>query len=1712
MPSASSWSPPGFAVTEVLRRNGRHVLAGATREADGSAVWIKFADPNAGTIPAAELAREAEFLAGLEGDAFLRLIGREDSTGGPVLLLEAFDGKPLHEISRGAALPIPDFLRMAKAMTAAVAQIHSQRVIHNRLAPGNFYVDDARSAARLAGFSHASRLAGHGSEIAAADLSADVLPWLSPEQTGRLNWAVGYGSDLYALGVIFYEMLTGALPFSASDPLEWVHCHLAKAPVPPSQIAPGIPPLLSRIVLRLLAKNPADRYLSAAGLLADLARAETALAASPSASFELGQSDCRTSFVLPDRVYGREKEYAVLSRALAEARAGRSAAVLVAGPPGAGKSTLVSEWQASDAPQALFASGKYERFQHDEPYLGVRQAVQAICRQITCETPERIAAWKQRIGESLGSIGAVMTEAFPSLQTILGPQPPVPELPAAEAGNRFMEAFRQLIRGLTGSDLPLVLFLDDMQWADSASLVLLEPFLSASGGGLLMILGFREEPSAGADAVVAAMQASGREWERIALRPLDQNDIVALLRDLLPGAEQDLDALAAIVLQKSGGNPFFLRQFLSQLAEEDLIYYQDGWRWKEDAIRESRITDNVVAFVAGRLQRLSPAVQSVLEYGSCFGPTLPMALLAELLRVSPSSMRESLDAALDAGALTLRAGEYVFVHDRVREAASSLIPAESLPKMHLAIADRMLREPEKLDENLFEVVRHLAAAEPLLDHERRLEAGRLNLQAATRAREAAAFGPSLDYARSAYAAVSDATWNTAYAFSAAAGLVLAEALFLNSRLGEFESLVAELFTRLHDPAHVVALHEQKILALSASSRHADAIQASYEALRYLSEEFPSGVTEIISALQEDREAIEKQIAGGDIGSLREHGRLDDARLDAIIRILLRMTPDTIMLGLGALYALVVARAVRICLAGGYSFLAPVAFANYSVVEFQLTGNAERAHAWALLAATVDDAQGGNLFAPTRFIPGWFVSAWKVPVRECVPIFETASRVGLEHGDILFGCFSAAAATVFQAWSGAPLAEVIAEAERHREVIRGRVYSADYHCLLERQVARCLMGLTRGNTSFADDQCPAAQIAAVVDTRSAHQIGYYHVARLRIAWLFDEVDEARSALEDVAPFEPGLNALLAQADLNFYRALFLLGTDAEKSLETAQEAAEWFSAKAAACPANFRACELILSGEIARVEGRSGDAQGLFSRAMEEADEHRLLHYAALAAELAVRLHLTAGDTIAAGAYLDQARSRYTAWGATARVAYLDEKYRSLRAAGEPVADWRAPATGATSLDLISLMKSSQAISGEIVMCLFVDRMMATIIENAGAEWGGLILREGNALYVEAIRQARETGNVELLHLPLEKSGLPRSVIEHVAATLQPLVLSDARRDREFGNEPAIVRSGARSVLCAPIVLKAELTGIVYLQNNLSSGVFTPDRLEIIHLLSSQIAVSLANARYHQQSLEWERVRRDLESARDIQQSLVPQSLPDASPYSVALRSVACYEVGGDYTDIVVLPGGEWVMLVADVAGKGLASAMIASSLRSAFRAIANTGVPLPQLARQLNELHYAEGVEARRRYVTAAFFRFDRRTHRIEVVNAAHPPVFLVSADGSARRFEAAAPPIGLFPGLDFPSESAVMAEGDRLLAYTDGLSETRAGDDEYGSDRLLEFFSGMQFESAEDVLDQIWNQIRQFSGDSHPEDDMTALTLLRPRPSIPTQEPFPHDEPASKP
>ncbi len=1739
MAQASSLSE-SFQHGAVISRDRSQVLARATRIADNRTVWLKYAEDGRSSGPSAlpdswsELRREAELTAALRGHFFLKPIEIVESSAGPILVFEPFAGLRLNDPAVAGQFckehDIVGFLQLAQAVTKAVAELHSQRVIHKRLSPDAIFFDRESNVARLSHLGRASRVQGKSREIAGLSQEVSGLAYLAPEQTGRLNWALGYGSDLYALGIIFYDLVTGRLPFTASDPLEWVHCHLARTPIPPAEIDASIPPAVSAIIARLLFKNPADRYLSASGLLADLKRAEQAYAHASlesaegnhgghisTLSFPLGEADHSEQFQLPERVYGRAAEFATLTAALDRARGGSTELVTVTGPPGAGKSSLVYEWYgASTGTSAdraiLFAAGKFEKFQRDQPYFGLNKAIQGLCRYLARESEERRAAWKARLNTALGRVGRVMTDNFPALLPIMGEQPALLSLPPAEARNRFNEAFRKLISALADPDNPLVLFLDDVQWADRSSLALVESLITdPDRGGLFLILSFRDHDPADLEELertLADLENHGLSWISIASVPLLADHVSAMLSDVMGGASERYLQLAGIIHEKTGGNPFFVRQFLLQLAEEELIFYENGWQWDEAAIRQTRVTENVVSFVAGHIGRLPRAWRRLLEICSCFGSHIRVDLLPRLLGKLPDEIASALEGAQASGALMLRAGEYAFVHDRVREAAQSLVPAAEMPTIHFEIAQALLDQSEaQIEQDLFDVVHLLGLASPLIvDSALRLRTRELNLRAARRARNAAAYGPALGYARAASPELDDRLWDTHYQFCASSALVLSECLFFNQKLEEFDRLNTALLRRLHTEEHIVPLRRMMILALSASSRHQEAVACTEQALEYLGAPFPSDLPSTFADLGEETALINSLIQGQRDGknmeALHSLPPLKDARIEAIITILVSITPDTVMLGLGALYALAVARAVRLSIEHGYSTLVPVVFANYSVVVHQTTGDVSTAYQWARLAADLDEKHGGALHAPANFIPAWLVNAWKLPASSQIAIFANACRAGIEQGDILFGSFSAAGHSVFTAWSGAPLSEVVTVADRNRAIIRGRVYSADYHCLLEKQFARALMGLTQGRTSLADSGIPLSELEAVRQTRSNHQIGYYLLFRLRLAYLFGEFDEALRWHAELAPYTPGITGLLIQADYAFYHALTVLEraeAGDEESLKLVQDYLAKLRTWAHDCPQNFLAYQLIVQAELARANGNTSEACAALAKAVAAADAAGLVHHAALACELSIRAHLIADDSIAARAYLEEALSRYQRWGAVTKVIDLSERFRDLRTADASASSVAFPTDTLRpqSLDLLSLMKSAEAISGEIVMSRLVERMMRTLIESACAERGALVLVEKGSLVIKSIQRATDEGAIALLDQPLDQPNadadlLPRSILNFVVSTKEPLVLSDARRDREFGADPVIQRTNCRSILCAPILQKGALSGLIYLENSLTAGAFTPDRLEFLRLLSSQIAVSLENARYHERTLEWERLQRDLDAARAIQLSLLPQKMPDSANYLLAVRSSTCYEVGGDYTDVIQLPNGSWVMVVADVAGKGLASAMIASSFRSAFRAIAGSDIPLHELASRIGELHWSDGSEAGLRYVTAAILRLDLSCNSLEVVNAGHNPILMINADGTRRLFTASSPPLGILPGLRYKTEQVDFPAGARLIAFTDGLTEVTRDDEEFGEERLFSTFGSLPFDSATAVLQGLWTELAAFSSEPRQSDDMTALVLRR--------------------
>src|SRR5882724_9604529 len=703
---------------EVLREDGDFILSRSATDGGRSHV-LKL------TGSLARLEHEYALRNELDAAWAARPLALVNEHGRTTLLLQDPGGEPLARLL-GRPMDAASFLRIAIGLAAALGRLHERGLIHKDLKPANVLVDGASGQVWLTGFGVASRLPRERPAPQPPDVIAGTLAYMAPEQTGRMNRSIDSRSDLYALGVTYYEMLTGTLPFTANDSMEWVHCHIARQPVPPRERVASVPAPLSAIVMKLLAKRAEDRYQTAAGVEADLRRGLRELESHGHLeAFPLGAHDVPDRLVIPEALYGRERETLMLLEAFDEVvDSGTPQLVLVSGYSGIGKSSVVNELhKALVPPRGLFASGKFDQYKRDIPYATLAQALQSLVRSLLTQSEEELGRWRVSLNEALGPNGLLMVNLVPELELVIGKQPPVADLPPQDAQNRFQMVFRRFLGVFARKEHPLALFLDDLQWLDAATLDLLEHLVTHSEVRHLLLVGaYRDNEVGPAHPLLRTLEAirkAGARVQEIVLAPLGLDDVGRLAADALRCKPERARPLARLVQEKTGGNPFFAIQFFRALAEEGLLAFDPvtrAWQWNMDRIRAKSYADNVVDLMAGKLKRFSATTQEALKQLACLGNVAEVATLALVHGETEEVMHAALWESARAGLVFGLEHTYKFLHDRIQQAAYSLIPEQHRAETHLHIGRVLLARMSgnQLASHLFDIANQFNRGSALL--------------------------------------------------------------------------------------------------------------------------------------------------------------------------------------------------------------------------------------------------------------------------------------------------------------------------------------------------------------------------------------------------------------------------------------------------------------------------------------------------------------------------------------------------------------------------------------------------------------------------------------------------------------------------------------------------------------------------------------------------------------------------------------------------------------------------------------------------------------------------------------------------------------------------------------------------------------------------------------------------------------------------------------
>jgi predicted ATPase/GAF domain-containing protein/tRNA A-37 threonylcarbamoyl transferase component Bud32 len=1534
----------GYQITEKLHESDNSQVYRGCRLASEQQVILKvlkLAYPSPEKI--ARFKREYKITQNINLAGVVNVYSLENHQHGWVMVLEDFGGYSLDRLMQSEKFTLTEFLSIAIEIVGILGQVHQQHIIHKDINPSNIVFNPTTGSLKLIDFGISTALTQENLTFRNPNVLEGTVAYISPEQTGRMNRVIDYRTDFYSLGVTFYELLTGQLPFPTEDAMELVHCHIARLPAPPHAYKPDIPQTISAIVLKLMAKNAEDRYQSVHELKADL---ETCLRQWQGKGqidpFPVGQHDVSDRFLIPQKLYGREEEIETLITAFNRVSLGTKEMMLISGHSGIGKSTLVQEvYKPITAARGYFISGKFDQFQRNIPYAALIQAFRSLVQQVLTETPSAIAIWQEKLLAALGSNGRVIIEVIPEVELIVGSQPALPELPPAEAQKRFNLVFQNFIKVFTKAEHPLVIFLDDLQWSDGDSLKLIELLMTekkevqashfkennqsflhnfklrpmiaepiqnpkskiqnrvtaADSNYLFLIGAYRDNEVSEAHPLrltLSEIKKVKTTVNQISLSPLALSPITQLISDLLHCQSATALPLAELVLTKTGGNPFFMTEFLKFLYAKALLafnYERGSWQWDLEQIQTQDITDNVVELMADKVQKLPHKTQAVLQLAACVGNQFDLETLAIVYEKSLWETAAALWAALAEGLILplsdayklmkfeveglsdKLSAEYKFAHDRIGQAIYSLIPEGDKQAIHLRVGQLLLRNTPSAarEQKLCDIVNQLNLGQALINSPTERNAlAQLNLQAGKKAKASAAYQLAFNYLLFGLGLLEETTWQQQYDLTLELYIESAEAAYLNGEFDEMERLIQIVLQQVRTVLDKVKVYEVKLQALYSQSQFKQALQTGLQVLNLLGILFPEqpGQPEVGLGLQE----VQARLGKRPIDDLVDLPRLTNPVKLAAMRILNKLL-SAAFITTSEHYSLFVCKQVNLSLQYGNAAESTFAYANYGFL-LCIRGDIDGGYKFGKVALRLlERFDAKELKAKTHLLHS-FIKSWNEPLKKILPLLLEGYESGIETGDLEFATSNLSGYCQVAYFIGKKLVGLERELALYCYAIAQFKQEAVLHwtevywqCVLN------LMGRAENPCFLVGEAYNEEKMLPLhLQTNNKSAIVHFYLHKVALCYLFEEFQQAFENAKKLQEYAPTTGMTFTAAPVYFYSSLAQLAvfpevgkSEQECILEKVAANQEKMKTWAKYAPMNYLHKFYLVEAERARVLGNYGDAREYYDQAITLAQENEYLNEEALAYELAGRFYLARNQNHFARYYLHEAHYAYRRWGAKAKVKDLEKRYPQFLVLKSSGTESSFPTTLTTAggsgeaLDLTSVLKASQTIFSEIVLEKLLSKLMRIVIENAGAQKGFLILEKEGNWVIEAEGTVDSDQVTTLLSIPLDAvnadcqiSFLSTAIINFVIRTQENVILNDASYERRFTCDPYILVTQPKSILCTPLLHQGQLIGILYLENNITIGAFTPERVETLRILAAQAAISLENARLYEQLKDYNR--------------------------------------------------------------------------------------------------------------------------------------------------------------------------------------------------------------------------------------------------------------------
>ncbi len=1489
---------------EIYRTNNRLVFKGR-RKSDSKLIILKI--PSGEFVSKSETAnlkKEFEINKKINSHRITKALGFELVDNLPILVSEDFGGVSLRELNNKGNFSTKTIIKILIKLCKSLEDIHSSNVIHKDIKPENILISPKTGRVLITDFGISTLLNKENTESKSPDQLEGSLSYLSPEQTGRMNRTVDYRSDFYSLGIVFYELITFKKPFESNDPMELVHSHIARNPEPPHKIKPQTSEVISKIILKLMAKSPEDRYKTHHGIIYDLEKCFYDLKHFKEIKdFSIAEKDISSDLKIPEKLYGREKEIEVLLNTYEEVSQGSVSFLLVGGYSGIGKSALINELQKPvTEKRGIYLSGKFDQYQRDIPFSAILGACRNFIKQILSKEQSIIKEWKDKFNSSFGKNASLINQVIPELELIMGNLEPLSELSPLETKNRFNHTFRLFIRSLTKKDQPLALFLDDLQWADSSSLDLIEYLVTDLEANNIMIIGaFRDNevdmlhPLTN---LIEQLEKLKLPPKKIILSPLIHEDVLDLISDSIQRKKEEVFELSNLVMEKTNGNPYFVGEFLKSLTIESLLKFDSNeskWVWNEIQIKEKSITSNVIDLLVNKIKTLEINEIEILKHASCLGGLFSLQDLILTSEKTSTDILKTIWQLLPKGFIEVKGDssselqtlihnesyeinfdkiQFKFLHDRVQQSAYQLLEEKEKEIVHKKIGYFLFQSlksksktKKESKEDLVTIVNHLNYASKLIDSKKEiLELIELNLEVAKIAENSGAYPSAFKFLENATKIFLIDMWKTNYELAYNTSIRKAECAYICGKFEESEILFKEILANANSNLDKGRVYEIQVVQYANKNELQKAVDLGREGLKLFGVNLPSFVPLPLVLFEVVKATITK--GSRKIEDLLNLPEVKDEEIKMVARLLNHLTSPTYGTNQN-LFAFVVTKGVHLALKHGVTDYSAYMFGLYAALVGSKLGLFEAGEKFGHLGINLSNRFNSlSQRCRANFAMGTFVYGWTKHSKDAFDYSLESFRLARETGDNIYSCYSIVEYCSKLVSLGESIDDTHKIISKYTDYVVKQVkdrwigtlmLSMNYFLLN-------LAGKTKNKFSFSTNDFDEDQYAREINLEGQGQMDWYHTNKAKTYYFYGEYEKALEMLKKAEEKMVYSFACVITAEQNYFYSLTLAALldknpkMKSKYLRKIKQNNSLLKKWAKASPSNFLHKSLLIEAEIARIQEKFFLAEKLYDESIINAKKEGYSVNEAISNELAGKYYSTNNRIKIAKTYLTDAYYGFERWGAIHKVKLFEEKWKSFiqfkrnenqnrtltfEKDSNPFGNTTEMHFASKILDLSTILKSSQVLSGEIRLNSLLQKMIDILVENAGAERAYFFVNEKDSFVLVASTDLNTEESKVEINIPIDESdGFAKTVVNYVIRTKQTLVIQNANSHPIYKTDDYISKNNTRSILCMPILFHSKLFGIIYLENNLAEGALSGERVDLLNMLSSQIAISYNNAKIY----------------------------------------------------------------------------------------------------------------------------------------------------------------------------------------------------------------------------------------------------------------------------